>query len=92
MRIFNLWDQGKGEGQQCEMGPSKTKGSLLLTVISQCKQIAIPSANGSEQQLLLYAEQQLTSLEIRVVHLHPSARRALGGEPVPRNCPSELQE
>lgn len=64
MRIFNLRDQDKGEGQQCEMGPSKTKGSFLLTLISQCKQIAILSANGSKQQLLLIVKQQHTSLEI----------------------------
>lgn len=64
MRIFNLWDQEKGEGQQREMGPSKTKDSLLLTLISQRKQIAIPSANGSKQQLLLNVKQQHTSLEI----------------------------
>lgn len=64
MRIFNLWDEEKGEGQQCETGPSKTKDSLLLTFIAQSKQITIPSANGSKQQLLFNVKQQHTSLEI----------------------------
>lgn len=38
--------------------------TLLLTLISQRKQIAIPSANGSKQQLLLNIKQQHISLEI----------------------------
>lgn len=52
MRIFNLWDQEKGEGQQHETGCSQSKDSLLMRLISQHKQIGIPSANGFKQQLL----------------------------------------
>lgn len=53
MRIFNLWDQEKGEGQQREMGSSKSRDSLLMRLVSQCKQIDIPPDNGFKQQLLL---------------------------------------
>lgn len=52
MRIFNLWKE-KGEGQQREMDSSMSNDSLLMRLISQCKQIGIPPANGFKQQLLI---------------------------------------